>query len=208
MDGSMSRGISTIIFDLGGVLVDWDPRYLYRDVFRDNDAMERYLTEVCTPEWIREMDAGKSFQQAVSERVERFPDHAHALGLWLEEWDKTLRGSLDDSVFLLEFLAKKKHRLVALTNWSAETFPVARRRFAFLSYFEDILVSGEHGLVKPSEEIFQLARERWRIEPSHSLFIDDSVANIKTASRLGFQCIHFVGAESLARSLRQLALLP
>ncbi len=204
----MSSSITTIIFDLGGVLVDWDPRYLYRDVFQDDARMERFLAEVCTLEWIREMDAGKSVVQAVSERMQRFPGYASSLALWLSDWDKTLRGPIEGTVSILRALGQRGGRLVALTNWSAETFPIARKRFEFLTYFEDVLVSGEHRMLKPDRAIFDLACRRWSIEPSHSLFIDDSAANIESAKALGFNCIHFKSPDSLRAALRERQLLP
>ncbi|MSQ60843.1 MAG: HAD family phosphatase [Betaproteobacteria bacterium] len=204
----MPAALRTVIFDLGGVLVDWNPRYLYAGVFRDDARMESFLAEACNHEWIHEMDAGKPFEQAVTERIQRFPHYAIPLGLWRTHWEKTIRGPIEDSVAALNELVRDGYRLVALTNWSAETFPFARQRFAFLSLFEDILVSGEHGLAKPDHAIFRLACERWNIRPEQSLFIDDSVANIHAARDLGFQCIHFQAPSSLVASLRQMGLLP
>ncbi|MFN0314807.1 MAG: HAD family hydrolase [Burkholderiales bacterium] len=205
---TLPSATSTIIFDLGGVLVDWNPRHLYKEVFRDDARMESFLAEACTHEWIREMDAGKSFEQAVRERIQRFPRYAMPLGLWRTSWAKTIRGPIEESVTALNELAQGKRRLVALTNWSAETFPYARQRFDFLSLFEDILVSGEHGLAKPDHAIFRLACERWNIRPQESLFIDDSAANIQAARDLGFECIHFLGPSALVASLHQMGLLP
>lgn len=203
----MPSRFDLLIFDLGGVLVDWDPRHLYRDHFDDTAAMERFLAEVLTPEWNRQMDAGKPFADAVRELSAQHPAHAHHIGLWHTDWERTLAGALDASVALLRRLHRRGHRLVALSNWSAETFPVARRRFDFLTCFEDILVSGEHGVAKPDRAIFELACERWGVQPARALFIDDSPANVATARDMGFRAVHFTGPDILQRALTDLALL-
>lgn len=193
-----------IIFDLGGVLVDWNPRYLYRSHFNDEASMERFLAEVLTPEWNLEMDAGKPFQQAIAERSALHPQYAGLISLWHSHWPQTLRGAIEGSVEILKALARQRRRLVALSNWSAETFPVARQRFDFLSHFEDILVSGEHGMAKPDARIFEFACQRWNVTPSRALFIDDNAANIATARAMGFGTVHFASPAALAHSLRDL----
>lgn len=192
---------ATIIFDLGGVLVDWNPRYLYRRHFADEADMEQFLREVVTSPWNHQCDAGKSMAQAIAERVALFPGHANLIRLWQSDWEHTLRGPIAGTVHILRALARGGRRLVALTNWSAETFPVARRRFDFLSHFEDILVSGEHGVAKPDRAIFELACARWRLRPAQALFIDDNADNIATARAMGFDTIHFTAPEALSAAL-------
>lgn len=200
--------ITTVIFDLGGVLVDWDPRYLYRDFFRDDERMEQFLRDVCSIPWIREMDAGKSFAQAIAERTQAHPAHATALALWGTHWGATIRGSLPETVEILNELKAGPRRLLALTNWAAETFPYARQRFDFFAHFEDILVSGEHGVLKPDRAIFDLACSRWRIQPEQCVFIDDSLVNVESATALGFHGIHFTAPSALRARLHDLQILP
>lgn len=207
MSSPPSSLITTVIFDLGNVLVDWNPRYLYRSRFPDEAAMEHFLAEVLTPEWNRQMDAGKPFAQAVAELSARHPDHAGLIGLWHTHWEETLGGPIEGSVALLRRLAGANRRLVALSNWSAETFPIARQRFDFLSCFEDIVVSGEHAMAKPDREIFELACRRWRINPAQALFIDDNADNIDTARAMGFHTVRFIGPPALEAALRALGVL-
>ena len=135
--------MDAILFDLGGVLIDWNPRYLYQRHFgADVAAMEDFLARVCVPEWNLEMDAGKPSAEAVAERQRAFPEHAALIALWKDEWAQMLRDAIPETVQILAELRARGLRLFALTNWSAETFPVAQARFAFLQWFEDIVVSG------------------------------------------------------------------
>ena len=200
--------MNAIVFDLGGVLVDWNPRYLYAPLFgADRDAMEDFLARVCAPEWNSEIDAGKPFEQAVSERQRAFPEHAELIALWRAGWPQMLRAAIGGSVDILAQLRNRGHRLIALSNWSAETFPIARSRFAFLDWFEDIVVSGEVGLIKPDPRIFALALARNRLDAARTLFIDDLPANVQTARALGMHGVLFEGPEPLRAELEQRGLL-
>ena len=200
--------MTAIVFDLGGVLVDWNPRYLYAPLFgSDRDAMEDFLTRVCAPEWNAEIDAGKSFAQAVSERQRAFPEHAELIALWRDGWPQMLRTAIAGSVDILAQLRCGGHRLFALSNWSAETFPIARSRFDFLDWFEDIVVSGQVKLVKPDPRIFALALERNGLTAQSTLFIDDLPANVQAARALGMQSVLFQGPELLHTELRHRGLL-
>jgi len=197
-----------VLFDLGGVLIDWNPRYLYRPLFGGDDAaMERFLAEVCPPHWNVQMDAGKPFDEAIAERQREFPDHADHIALWKSGWTSMLRDAIPETVDMLATLRGAGLRLYALTNWSAETFPVAQARFPFLAWFEDIVVSGQVGLAKPDPRIFQLAIERCRLVPSTTVFIDDSRPNVEIAQRLGLQALHFQAPEKLRLELRDLGLM-
>ena len=200
--------MNAVLFDLGGVLIDWNPRYLYAPLFRgDTAAMEDFLGRVCAPDWNHSMDAGKPFAEAVAERQKLFPEHAQLIALWKDGWASMLHGAIHDTVAVLEALRARGHRLVALTNWSAETFPVARERFAFLGWFEDIVVSGEVRLAKPDPRIFELALERNRLDPARTLFVDDSPVNVEAARGTGLQAVHFRGAGPLRAELVRLGLL-
>jgi len=200
--------MDAILFDLGGVLIDWNPRYLYRRHFgADVAAMEVFLTRVCAPEWNLEMDAGKPSAEAVAERQRKFPGHAALIALWKEQWPQMLRDAIPETVQILAELRARGQRLFALTNWSAETFPVAQARFAFLQWFEDIVVSGEVKLVKPDPRIYRLALERNRLRAGSTLFVDDALHNVQAARALGLPAIHFQSPQGLREELVRRGLL-
>lgn len=200
--------MNTVLFDLGAVLIDWNPRYLYRPLFNGDDkAMEHFLAEIAPPWWNLEIDAGKAFAQAVAERIRVHPDHADMIALWKHGWEKMLRDEIAGSVEILGELRNKGHRLHALTNWSAETFPIARRRFEFLKWFENIVVSGEVGLAKPDPRIFALTIERCRLEPARTVFIDDSLHNVEAGRNAGMHALHFRDPHQLRADLTRLGML-
>lgn len=197
----------TILFDLGAVLIDWNPRYLYRSHFRDEAAMERFLAEIVPNDWNRAIDAGKTFDEAVAERIRLHPEHADLIRLWKDGWPRMLADAIPGSVAILGELRQRGHRLYALTNWSAETFPIARERFGFLQWFEDIVVSGEVMLAKPDPRIFELAIERCRLRPARTVFIDDSLHNVEAGREAGLHALHFRNPDELRRDLAKLGLL-
>lgn len=198
----------TVLFDLGAVLVDWNPRYLYRDHFGgDAAAMERFLSDVCPPDWIRSMDAGLPVQQAIAERSRMFPAYAGLIALWGSHWETMLRDAIHETVDVLYELRSRKTRLFALTNWSAENFPIAFRRFNFFRWFEDIVVSGDVGLVKPDPRIYRLAIERCRLTPRSTVFVDDNAENVAAGADAGLHSIQFTDAARLRSDLQALGLL-
>ena len=199
--------MNAVLFDLGKVLLDWDPRYFYRPFFDDERALEHFVHRVVAPEWILEMDAGKPAARAIEERARLFPQHAALIALWPRGWPTMLRGEIAASVAILAELRSRGHRLYALTNFSTETFPVARERHDFLAWFEDIVVSGEHGLVKPDPRIFRLTIERCRLEPARTVFVDDSPANVAAGAAAGLRSLHFTAPETLRAELVALGLL-
>ncbi|WP_236025095.1 HAD family hydrolase [Arenibaculum pallidiluteum] len=202
--GSIDRAsIDTVVFDLGGVLVDWNPRYAYRPLFDgDEEAMERFLAEICTSAWNHQLDEGRPFAEAIAELSARHPDQAHLIRAWWDRWPDMLGGVIPETVALLEALHRDGVPLYAITNWSGETFPIARGRFEFLKLFRDIVVSGDERLAKPDRRIFDLLVARAGIDPRRSVFIDDAPKNVAAAEALGFAAVHFTGAEDLARRLR------
>jgi 2-haloacid dehalogenase len=203
-----SMSFDTVLFDLGAVLIDWNPRYLYRPLFDgDEQGMEQFLADIVPGSWNHAIDAGKSFDQAVAERIAVHPQHADKIMLWRDGWEKMLRDEITGSVDILAELRARGHRLHALTNWSAETFPVARRRFAFLQWFEEIVVSGEVGLAKPDPRIFALAIERCRLDPARTVFIDDSPRNVEAGRDAGMHALHFSDPDQLRAELKHLGLL-
>jgi 2-haloacid dehalogenase len=195
------------VFDLGGVLIDWDPRYLYRKLLADEAAVEEFLATVCTPEWNAEQDRGRPFADGVAELVERHPAHAAAIAAYHERWSEMLGGDIPGTVELLAELREAGVPLYALTNWSAETFGFARERFEFLTWFDGVLVSGEERMIKPDPAIFRLLLDRFGLDPETTLYVDDSPANVAAAGRLGFDAVRFTGPEQLRRDLRTRRLL-
>src|SRR5262245_7057057 len=203
-----ANAIDTVLFDLGAVLIDWNPRYLYRAHFAgDEAAMEHFLTEIVPNEWNRSIDAGKTFDEAVAERIKLHPTHADLIRLWRDGWPKMLADAIPGTVAILEELKANGSRLYALTNWSAETFPIARERFDFLNHFEDIVVSGEVKLAKPDPRIFALTIERCRLQPAHTVFIDDSLHNVEAGRQAGLHALQLHNPDGLRRNLAKLGLL-
>ena len=195
-----------IIFDLGGVLIDWNPRYLYRKVFGEAE-MERFLAEVCNPDWNLRLDAGRPFHEAIREKQAAWPHYFEAIEWWQTRWVEMLHGPVAGTVELLRELLDRGHPVYALTNWSAETYPLACERFEFLGWFRELVVSGRVGLAKPDPAIYRLAAARFGVEPAGTIFIDDAPRNVETALGLGFDGILFTGAEALRRSLQERGLL-
>lgn len=204
---SENHAIDTVVFDLGGVLIDWNPRHLYRKLIPCEAAVERFLAEVCTAEWNHHLDAGRAFDEGIAELIDKHPQKEPLIRAWQDRWEEMLAGPIAGSVALLEMLYEHGLSLHAITNWSAETFPIARRRFTFLARFETILVSGEEGLAKPDPAIFDLLVNRTGTEPGRSTFIDDNPLNISAAAARGFHTIHFTGPEALREQLLDLRLI-
>lgn len=187
----MASAIDTFVFDLGNVLISWDPRFVYSQLFESELEMERFLTDVCNHDWNVQMDAGRPFADGIAELVERHPDKAHLIRAYRERWPEMLGGPIPGTVDLLSTLYTDDRRLFALTNWSNETFPIARGMYDFLSWFSYIGVSGELRMVKPDPAIFRHMIQTCGIDPARTLFIDDSLANVQAAARLGFATHHF-----------------
>jgi 2-haloacid dehalogenase len=204
----MLASTKSVVFDLGGVLIDWDPRHLYRKLLADEAAVEEFLATVCTPEWNAELDRGRPFAEGVAELVERHPEHAAAIAAYHERWPEMVAGDIPGTVEVLAELRAAGVPLYALTNWSAETFAITRGRFEFLEWFDGLLVSGEERVTKPDSAIFQLLLDRFGLDPTATVFVDDSEANVAAARRLGFDAIGFTGHEELRRELVARRLLP
>ena len=193
--------IRTVVFDIGGVLVDWNPHHLYRQLIADDEARERFLTDICPQSWNEQQDAGRSVAAATAERVALFPQHADLIRAYYGRWEEMLGGPVAGTPALLERLHAQKTPLYALTNWSAELFPIGRRRFGFLDRFRGIVVSGEEGVIKPDSEIFAILCQRHDLSPAECLFIDDNPANVAAAAALGFSAHRFTDAASLEQCL-------
>lgn len=199
---------TAVIFDLGGVLIDWNPRHLYRSIFGDDvEGMEWFLANVTTPAWNEQQDRGRPWAHAIAELSAEHPDRAHLIRAYHERWMETLGGALEDTVQLLAELKDAGVPLYALTNWSGEKFDLSRDQFPFLEWFEGIVVSGHERMTKPDERIFRLLLERFSLAPESTLFIDDNVPNVRQARRLGMDAIHFTSATGLRTELEARGLL-
>ena len=196
-----------VVFDLGGVLIDWDPRHLYRKLLADEAAVEEFLATVCTPEWNAEQDRGRPFAEGVAELVERHPAHAAAITAYHERWTEMLGGEIPGTVAVLAELRAAGVPLYALSNWSAETFRLTRGRFPFLEWFDGLVVSGEEGVTKPDRRIFELLIERFGLVPAATVFVDDSAANVTAARGLGLDAVRFRGVGGLRCDLAVRGLL-
>jgi 2-haloacid dehalogenase len=204
-----SRTRSVAIFDLGGVLLDWSPRYLYRKLFNgDEAAMEHFLANVCTTEWNERQDAGRTFAEGVQELLPRHADKLELIEAFGKRFDEMIPGAIQGSIEVLAELRQRDVPIYAITNWSAETFPPQRRRFQFLAWFRGIVVSGTEGVIKPDPRIFRILCERYTIVPESAVFIDDVAKNAEAASALGIHGIHFRSPGQLRGDLAALGLLP
>lgn len=199
--------ITTVVFDLGGVLIDWNPDYVFRTVFDDEEKMRWFFANVCTPAWNEEQDAGRSLQEATEELVTQFPEHEQNIRAYYGRWEEMLGGPIHGTVEILRKLKfDTRSKLYALTNWSHETFPVALQKYDFLHWFDGRLVSGEEKTRKPFPEIYELLVKRFNIDPAKAIYIDDNARNLKPAEEIGFSTIHFKSPEQLQEELARYAI--
>ena len=203
----MSSTIKTIIFDFGGVLIDWSPHNLYKEYFSDNAAIDAFLEEVDFYEWNAQQDKGRPFAEAVEIQSAKFPHRADLIKAYADNWINSITGMKADVVALLYRLKEKGYSVYGLSNWSAETFPLVKEEFTFLEDLDDVVLSGAVKMIKPEPEIFHYLLNRIPEKTEECLFIDDSLPNIKTAQSLGFQTVHFKSAEELEDELKERKLL-
>lgn len=197
-----------VVFDLGGVLLDWNPRYLYRKLFDgDEAAVEAFLSEVCTPEWNLAQDAGRGYDDAIEALMPKHRAWRSHIAAWRDRFGEMIPGTLDETVAIAAELKARGVPLYALTNWSHETFPAQAQRFECLSWFDGIVVSGVERVMKPDRRIFEILLARYAIDPATAVFIDDNPVNAQAAAALGIHGIHFQTAAGLRRELVTLGLL-
>jgi 2-haloacid dehalogenase len=199
--------INSVVFDLGNVLIDWDPRYLYRKLFSTEKEVEWFLENICDHDWNLKHDAGQSFSKGINELSEQYPQYSELINAWYERWEEMLGEPMDEAVGILSELKDKGFLLYILSNWSAETYPIAESRFDFLHWFDGKVISGEAGIVKPDPEIYQLLMKTYGIAPQNTVFIDDKQNNVEAAQTFGIQSIHFQNAAQLRKDLQKLKLL-
>jgi 2-haloacid dehalogenase len=191
--------LTTVVFDLGNVLLDWDPRRLYRELIDDPAELEEFLTTICSRAWHDRQDRGRSTVEATTELQAEHPEYAELIGAYYSRWPDMTAGALPATVDILRELRDAGVRLIGLTNWPAETFAPARDRFEFFSWFEGIVVSGEEGVAKRDEVIFALLLDRYGVDPSTAAYVDDTAVHVKTARRLGMTGFVFSDAVTLRR---------
>jgi 2-haloacid dehalogenase len=183
--------IRSIIFDFGGVLLDWNPHNLYRRFFQSENETDQFLSEINFPDWNLEQDKGRPFSQGVSELSAKFPQYSHLIRAYHEYWEESIVGPINGSVDILRRLKKARYYIYGLSNWSAETFPIAYNKFDFFKLFDGIVISGEVKIAKPDPAIFEILLKRAKQSAFECLFIDDSASNIHAAQKLGFNTIQF-----------------
>ena len=204
----MTSPIQAIIFDFGNVLLTWDPRNLYQRFFpNDSEGMERFLKEVDFLDWNLQQDKGRPFTEGIAILSQQFPHYSHLIQAYYDHWIDSVGGPVAGTVTILSQLKRAGYRLYGLSNWSAETFPRARKRYDFFGLLDGIVLSGEVGLVKPDPKIYQILLEKIGRPARECLLIDDSLPNIHQAQEMGFAVIHFQSPEQLEASLRDLNIL-
>ena len=197
--------IKNIIFDFGGVVMDWDPRYFFKDHFNDDDKMEYFLKNIVTDEWNGEQDRGRTLAEGTELQVAKHPEWEKEIRAYYDNWTTMLKSDIPHNVAVLRKLEHSKYELFGLTNWSAETFPYALENYDFFTIFKGkIVVSGTEKLIKPDPTIWNLLLNRYQIKAEESVFIDDNAKNIEVAKSLGFICVHIEENTDLEKELREL----
>ncbi|MCJ8210598.1 HAD family phosphatase [Mucilaginibacter sp. RS28] len=194
--------INTIIFDLGAVLIDWNPEYLYRKIFSDEQEMRDFLSTICTPAWNEEQDAGRTLAEGTEILIAQHPEHEESIRAYYGRWEEMLNGTIEGTVDIFKKLkASGRYKIYALTNWSTETFEIAKQKFELLNWFDGLVVSGEEKIRKPFPKFYQILLDRYHVKPEEALFIDDNLRNVEAARKLGIPSIHFTSPRQLADAL-------
>lgn len=197
---------TSVVFDIGNVLISWDPRNLYQHHFEDSDELNWFLDEVVTMDWHTKHDAGLPISEGIAQLSKKHPKYAAKISLFDIHWRKTIMGEISGSVEILKKLKAKGIPLFAITNYSKEKFPELVQEFDFVDCFKDIVISGEEGIVKPDPKIYQIAKERFGLRDGEALFVDDREENINVAVQEGFLGHHFKGPDILHTALIKLGL--
>lgn len=205
----MNRSINTIIFDLGGVLLDWNPKYVFdENYFESEEKRVYFFKNICTSDWNEEQDAGRSIVEATQELVQKFPEWEQPIRDFYGRWTEMLKAPIPETVEIFRQLKESgRYKLYALTNWQVGLFDIALVRYNFLHWFDGRVVSGEEKTRKPFPEFYQRLLDRYNINPSEALFIDDNLRNVSAAEDLGINVIHFQSSEQLKKELKRLMTL-
>jgi 2-haloacid dehalogenase len=199
--------IEAVVFDVGGVLLDWNPRHLYRKLFEEQEEMDRFLEEICTLQWHAKHDRGYPTERSCAELAARHPEHAEEIWAWAHRSEEMIAGPIDGTVEILRELLDTGVRCFALTNMERETYPGRLERYPFMRWFEGTVVSGFEGISKPDREIFERLLDRFELEPASTLMIDDSPLNIRAARSLGMRTVQFTSPAALRTALQESGLL-
>lgn len=200
--------INTIIFDLGGVLLDWNPLYVYKKYFDSDEKLDYFFSKICTPDWNEEQDAGRSIVDATQLLVEEFPEWEQPIRDYYGRWTEMLKGPIPETVDLFKELKESgRYKIYALTNWQASLFEIALVRYNFLHWFDGRVVSGEEKTRKPYPVFYQRLLDRYSVNPSEAIFIDDNLRNVKGGEAVGIKGIHFKDAKQLRKELVTLGIL-
>ncbi|HEY1114988.1 MAG TPA: HAD family phosphatase [Chitinophagaceae bacterium] len=204
----MSTKTEAIIFDLGNVLIDWNPAYVFDPMFDDEEKKAYFFQHICTSEWNEEQDAGRSIKEATEDLVAKHPEWREYIEAFYGQWPKMLGGPIHESVDIFrELKDSNQYKFYALTNWSAELFPIALERYEFLHWFDGRVVSGEERMRKPYPRFYQVLLERYNLSPEQVLFIDDNLRNVQAAEELGIPSIHFRSPQQLRQELQKRQIL-
>ena len=195
--------IKNVVFDFGGVLLDWNPRYFYKSIFNDDQKMEYFLQNIATSTWNAQMDKGRSFEECMKELAEQYPEYKDPIMLYRIGWETMLKGPIESGMRVLDAVMNaQKFKVYGLTNWSAETFPGTFNKYKFLQKFEGIVVSGEEQMIKPEKGIYLTLIERYNLVPEETFFMDDNIQNVETALSRGINAVQFTGTD---KNLEQIA---
>lgn len=205
----MNSNIDTIIFDLGGVLVDWDPMNLYKKVFVSEEKANWFLVTICTPEWNVEQDGGRTIAEAVELKIIEFPEYKKEIELFYERWEEMFSGVIQANIEVQQqLIANPNYKVYALTNWSAEKWEIALELFPFFNDFDGVIVSGIEKTRKPFDAIYQLLLDRFNINPEKALFIDDNLENVNAAKKNKINSLQFTGNEQLIDQISKFNIIP
>ncbi|KGM35902.1 HAD family hydrolase [Inquilinus limosus] len=202
-----TSGRPTIVFDIGAVLLEWNPRHLYRKLFADEAAMETFLAEVCTHDWNLSMDGGVPFPEAIAAKVAEFPHHEELIRAFDERWEEMVPHLIDGTVEILKGLKDRGDKVYAITNFSAEKFAVALAKYPFLGWFDGVIVSAHEKLLKPDARIYRLLESRFGLDLADCIFIDDNPDNVAGARAVGMRAIRFESPEQARRELTEMGAL-
>jgi 2-haloacid dehalogenase len=200
--------MNAVVFDLGGVLIDWNPRHLYRHLFADPGEMEDFLARVCTDDWHREHDLGADIRQSCEQLASHYVHYRDMIMAWADRGEEMAAGQFDETVDVLRTLKAAGLRCYALSNMEPEAFAVRSARFPFMKWFDGYVISGFEGVAKPDSRIFEVLLARYDLHPEATVFVDDSKRNVEAARDLGFNVVHYTSAQQLHGELRALGLHP
>ena len=204
----MPQTIKAIIFDLGGVLIDWNPDYVFDTIFTDPVQKKHFYENICTPDWNEEQDAGRPIRVATEELVQKHPEWKSQIEAYYGRWEEMLGGPIQETVDIFRELKDSgRYKFYALTNWSAELFPIALQKYDFLHWFDGRLVSGEEKMRKPFPEFYKLLLDRFNIKKEEAIFIDDNLRNAESAEKFGIETIRFTTAAELRKQLKEKEIL-